>query len=352
MYYPIECKEHPGFYKIPGFDHHVVNRCGDILNLHTNHILAKNINTGGYLWSSLRGEHMHCVRIHRAVALAILPHDDNVDDLVVNHIDGNKLNNTPENLEWCTHQYNCEHAGEHGLTIKCSPIQVRHYESGSVDIFPSIMACSKYYECAYSEISVGIRYGLNGARVWPSGRQYRRKTDEPWPNPILDKDVTRKKFESFILRKDESTYGRSVEVDMRDLKTGQLTHFDKISDVAVFFNISLTGAWMWLCKNDQPVVFGRYHLKLKIDPEWKTPGDLILEDAAIRGYIPVQIYNPETGVTRVFQTSKICSREMGVKTGALFERLKHGPNHISPDGWIYCKYPMFDESVPFEKMET
>lgn len=34
----------------------------------------------------------------------------------INHIDGNKGNNSLENLEWCTHQENMEHAAKTGLS--------------------------------------------------------------------------------------------------------------------------------------------------------------------------------------------------------------------------------------------
>jgi hypothetical protein len=350
MYYPQECSGHPGFFKIPGLDHHVINASGTIMNLKTGTHLAKNVNASGYAWSSMRGEPMHCVRIHRALALAMLPHPKNTDDLVVNHIDGNKLNNSLTNLEWCSHRYNCEHAGENGLTAKCCPIQCREFKSGTVFNFPSQMACAEYYEYPYIDIVTKIRYGFDGARVWPDGRQYRRRSDKPWPDPIQNDDIPRKKCDSFTLRKCDSTHGRSVEVDMHDLKTGEYIHFPKISDVATFFNISLTTAWSWLCKNDQPIVYGRYHMKLMADTDWKTPGDLILEDSTVRGYMPIQVYNPTTGETRVFESSRVCSKYMNVKTGALFERIKS--NRISPDGWFYCKYPMSDKSVPFERLET
>ena len=51
--------------------------------------------------------------IHRLVAINFLNNHDNLDQ--VNHIDGNKHNNTVENLEWCSNKYNHEHATKTGL---------------------------------------------------------------------------------------------------------------------------------------------------------------------------------------------------------------------------------------------
>ena len=42
--------------------------------------------------------------VHRLVAIAFLPKPDGCNE--INHKDENKLNNTVENLEWCTHKYN------------------------------------------------------------------------------------------------------------------------------------------------------------------------------------------------------------------------------------------------------
>jgi len=51
--------------------------------------------------------------VHRMVAMAFIPNPDNKE--FINHIDGNKLNNCVDNLEWCTRQENENHAFMTGL---------------------------------------------------------------------------------------------------------------------------------------------------------------------------------------------------------------------------------------------
>lgn len=79
-------------------------------------ILKQKINDNGYAQVLIRNQFngSKTINIHRLVAEIFVAGKE--DGLVVNHIDGNKLNNHFSNLEWVTQKRNVEHAFENGLS--------------------------------------------------------------------------------------------------------------------------------------------------------------------------------------------------------------------------------------------
>ena len=91
--------------------------------------------------------------VHELVAKAFIENPKGLKE--INHIDGNKLNNAVDNLEWCTHKENMQHAGRHGLfanrqkTVICK-------ETG--EEFNSITSASKSVNGKQASLSSAMLY--------------------------------------------------------------------------------------------------------------------------------------------------------------------------------------------------
>ena len=65
---------------------------------------------------------VYTYKLHRVVAIAFIPTDD--ISLEVNHINGNKLDNSVENLEWVSSSDNCIKAVLTGLKPKTMTLSI------------------------------------------------------------------------------------------------------------------------------------------------------------------------------------------------------------------------------------
>lgn len=67
--------------------------------------LALQRNVHGYaIIKLMKGGKDITYRVHRLVAMAFVPNPEKLP--CINHKDENKLNNNPNNLEWCDNRYN------------------------------------------------------------------------------------------------------------------------------------------------------------------------------------------------------------------------------------------------------
>lgn len=104
---------------IPGYEgKYQVSDLGNVRSLNyrrTGQVrnLALSQHKLGYMMLNLKLEFKKTHYVHRLVAMVFIPNPDSLEE--VNHIDGDKTNNQVENLEWCTHFGNMQHAWNNGL---------------------------------------------------------------------------------------------------------------------------------------------------------------------------------------------------------------------------------------------
>lgn len=83
-----------------------VSDCGRIR--HIGGLPRKTHCVSGYSYVCIRkAGKTHNVRLHRLIASAFIPNPENKP--YINHKDGNKTNNSVDNLEWCTASENERH---------------------------------------------------------------------------------------------------------------------------------------------------------------------------------------------------------------------------------------------------
>ena len=204
-----------------GFNYYVT-RYGDVWNTETMTKLKGCINDVGYRHVKLGS--VRNVKVHRLVAqhFVRIP-KDLVDqglskgNLVVNHIDGNKLNNNWHNLEWTTHNGNMAHASATGLM------------STTIDDH-SLERVWQYLQEGYSGINISRETGITADTVSKirHGRSPRYRTDKyTWSKHSgnrLDRDTIFSIYDEFVYTdKNNHELGRKYNVSHKrisDLRRG------------------------------------------------------------------------------------------------------------------------------------
>lgn len=138
-------KEYKGFY------------VDDDFNIYTSRgvKIKPFVGSDGYMQVQQRrngnGKHLH-IRVHRLFAELFLPNPKGYK--YINHKDSNKLNNSLDNLEWCTNSQNVKHSWDSGNRV--------HNHNTKVNVFNDK---GEYVTTCDSIREVGKRFHVDRHKV-------------------------------------------------------------------------------------------------------------------------------------------------------------------------------------------
>lgn len=148
-----------GFKEIPGFSGYYINESGDIYSNWKRGLLSTKTEVSGYkrvgIMKDAKQRHFF---VHRLVAITFLDNPEN--KRTVNHKDGNKTNNSLDNLEWATDRENSLHATTNGLAA----LGENHHKSKLTENDVLVVRhIHNNYEVSYSKIS--RHYGVSVSTI-------------------------------------------------------------------------------------------------------------------------------------------------------------------------------------------
>lgn len=174
---------------VPDFDWYEVSNLGNVRSVDREFVnsigrkcflkgcnIKPTISKGYYRLGISKNGVKKMVNVHRLVALAFIPTKD--ISLTINHINGNKLDNRVENLEWCTNRENLKHAYLNNINgyVEKSNEKIRKINevnsykrvevispNGKIFNFNSTKEASEYFGIKLSTISDALAKNQNRA---------------------------------------------------------------------------------------------------------------------------------------------------------------------------------------------
>ena len=148
--------------QVPGFSKYKIRKDGTVYSLTEAKPLVPAKTKDGYLRVSMVKDD-GCTTsflVHRLVAEAFIPEMES--KACVNHIDGDKTNNKLENLEWCNHSENLEHAVATGLYANKMKVCRISLNGINWEEFPSFAEMARVYGGTVSNYKLTAKKNKSG----------------------------------------------------------------------------------------------------------------------------------------------------------------------------------------------
>lgn len=185
-----------------------VSNFGNIRRIDTAKVLKKELASGYHRVAlakpGLKGTSKHFL-VHRLVALTFLENDDTTNKKIVNHKDGNKLNNNISNIEWSSYKENVNHAIKNKLRVKKgTPIIIIDVD-GNVFEYASQKEAQLKAKLGENTILRALRQGTK-----PFGLTIRYKEDNYVQNIDLSDFEQLKNYPNYLINRSGDIYSKLV----------------------------------------------------------------------------------------------------------------------------------------------
>lgn len=214
-----------GFFHIPGFPGFAIKETGEVWNFRSQTLMTWYVTKpcpvkkrlGGYRYSNIvgfSGSPKSSYR-HRLLCLTFHGYGHDVDELVVNHKDGDKTNDDLENLELVTHKDNNDHARKTGLASGSQrEVEVCYRDGRPSKVYSSVREAIRDNGGRFNNFINGKIIGED--RKWPRHDIAFRYLDGPdWPDGSWD--------EAF------NHYSTGFRARGTNVETGQVVEFTGIN---------------------------------------------------------------------------------------------------------------------------
>lgn len=136
-------------------------------------MIKPHVAMGYYALSLSKGNKIITQRVHKLVAQTFIPNPENKP--CVNHKDGNKLNNRIDNLEWCSHKENAQHAHRTGLYSREQELKQAKLMNNARKRPIQQILNGKVIATYESLIEAERKTGINNDNIWHALNGYCKK---------------------------------------------------------------------------------------------------------------------------------------------------------------------------------
>ncbi len=267
---PEEVPGRPGVYYCPENKYIGFTKDGKVYSLVTGKILKPRKNAIGR--SVINFKHLEPKKYARGLYYRLLARtfigrplchiDKEYRDLEVNHIDLNPLNNSLDNLEWCTHAENNEHSRINNKERKDQKtIEIKNIETEEIVNLRSIKHASNYLSENYKRIvraTIGYRL-MDDIRGFKFGNYLIRHKGNGFDwGDIISECIYRK-----------ITTRHRIQIDIKNIKINLEKSFKNMSQCADYLGIEKFSFIESITRESyKRRIYGNWLIKKSTDKDW------------------------------------------------------------------------------------